>query len=131
MTRYAVLLPGDESGWERATAREREEAYARHAEFARQLAARGHRITGGAELAHSRDTKVVRRGAGTRVVTDGPYAETVEQLTGFYLVDTDHLEDLLDVIAVLVDPADGPSGPRAVEVRRCVDPPAEPGQGTT
>ena len=31
-------------------------------------------------------------------MTDGPYAEAVEQLTGFYLVETDDPDDLLEVL---------------------------------
>jgi hypothetical protein len=49
-------------------------------------------------------------------VTDGPYAETVEQLTGFYVVRSDDLDDLLDVCRILAD------GDGAVEVRACVPP---------
>ena len=97
MTEYAILLPGDESRWAAATDEQRAEAYARHGEFAAALAARGHTITGGAELTHSKDAKVVRGDAGNVTVTDGPYAETVEQLTGFYVVRTDDVDDLLDL----------------------------------
>ncbi|MCR6032285.1 transcription initiation protein [Nocardioides sp. zg-579] len=115
MTEYVVLLPGDESVWEAASEEERAATYARHAEFSRLLEGRGHRITGGAELAHSRGARTVRSdGAGGTVVTDGPYAETVEQLSGFYLVESDDLEDLLDVCGLLVAPGE------AVEVRATI-----------
>jgi hypothetical protein len=116
MTEYAILLPGDESRWAAATDEQRTATYARHGEFAAALAARGHTITGGAELTHSKDAKVVRGDAGNVTVTDGPYAETVEQLTGFYVVRTDDLDDLLDVCQILAD------GDGAVEVRACVPP---------
>ncbi|GAA4428155.1 YciI family protein [Georgenia halophila] len=116
MTQYAVLLPGDESVWETATPEQRTAVYGRHEEFARALAERGHKITGGAELTHSRTAKHVRRdGAGSPVITDGPYAESVEQLSGFYLVESDDLDDLLEVCALLAD------GDGAVEVRAVVD----------
>jgi hypothetical protein len=111
MTSYAILLPGDEATWENASEEHRAAMYAKHGEFARLLEERGHKITGGAELTPSRDAKVVRVGG----VTDGPYAETVEQLTGFYTVETDDLDDLLEVVAVLA----GAEG--AVEVRATVD----------
>ena len=101
MTEYAILLPGDESRWAAATDEQRAAMYARHGEFAAALAARGHTITGGAELTHSKEAKVVRGSAGTVTVTDGPFAETVEQLTGFYLIDTADLDDLLEVCKVL------------------------------
>ena len=115
MTQYVVLLPGDESAWANATEEQRSETYAKHGEFARLLGERGHKITGGNELTHSSEAKVVRNGADGVVVTDGPYAETVEQLTGFYVVDTDDLDDLLQVVGLLA----GDDG--AIEVRPTVD----------
>ena len=115
MTQYAVLLPGDENAWASATEQQKAEMYAKHGEFARLLGERGHKITGGNELTHSSEAKLVRNGPDGIVVTDGPYAETVEQLTGFYVVDTDDLDDLLQVVGVLA----GAEG--AIEVRPTVD----------
>ena len=60
MSQYVVLLPGDEAEWEAAPEERRQETYARHHEFAKLLEERGHRVTGGAELAHSRETKLLR-----------------------------------------------------------------------
>jgi hypothetical protein len=111
MTSYVVLLPGDETSWVNASEEERKAVYARHTQFAEALAARGHKVTGGAELAHSKEARVVRRGADGLTITDGPYAETVEQLTGFYLVETNDLDDLLDCTGILAE-ADG-----GIEVR--------------
>ena len=117
MTTYVVLLPGDEAVWEAANEEERAAVFARHEEFSRLLAERGHTVTGGAELTHSRGAKVVRaRPEGGTVVADGPYAEAVEQLSGFYVVDSDDLDDLLEICGILAD-TDG-----AVEVRAAVDP---------
>lgn len=115
MTEYVVLLPGDENAWASANEQQKAEMYAKHGEFARLLGERGHKITGGNELTHSREAKLVRNGPDGIVVTDGPYAETVEQLTGFYVVDTDDLDDLLQVVGVLA----GAEG--AIEVRPTVD----------
>ena len=115
MTEYAILLPGNEAQWENASPEHRAAMYAKHGEFAARLAERGHKVTGGAELTHSREAVVVRNGGGGVAVTEGPYAETVEQLTGFYLVESDDLDDLLQVAAMLAGPEGG------VEVRACVD----------
>ena len=116
MTTYVVLLPGDESAWDALSAEEQAAVFARHEEFSAALEARGHTVTGGAELTHSRTTKQIRRGAGGEVlVTEGPYAETVEQLSGFYLVESDDLDDLVQICAILAD-EDG-----AVEVRATID----------
>jgi hypothetical protein len=114
MTEYVVLLPGDEAAWEAAPEERRQATYARHQEFAKLLEERGHRVTGGAELAHSREAKVLRTASdGSQTVTAGPYAETVEQLTGFYIVDTSDLDDLLEVCKVLG------KGEGVIEVREC------------
>jgi hypothetical protein len=118
--RYVVLLPGDESGWAAATPEERTAVYAKHEEFSKKLAAGGHTVTGGAELTHSREAQVVRVVDGTVTVTDGPYAETVEQLTGYYEVETDNLDDLLQVVAILAGDAHDRAGMGGVEVRRVV-----------
>jgi len=115
MTEYAVLLPGDESAWENLSPDQRAATYARHDEFAKALEARGHKVTGGAELTHSRTARTLRRSGDEITVTDGPYAETVEQLSGFYLVETDDLGDLVEVTKILADAEGG------IEIRECVD----------
>ena len=115
MTEYVVLLPGDESVWEQTPQADKEAMYAVHREFAQALEERGHKVTGGSELTHSREAKVLRTDAhGNHSVTSGPYAETVEQLTGFYTVSTDDLDDLLEVCKIL-GRAEG-----AIEVRAAV-----------
>lgn len=116
-TQYLINLPGDEDVWEQMSPEEREKVFDRHREFSEQLAARGHEITGGAELEHSKHAKVVRPEGSGHVVTDGPFAETTEQLSGFYIVATDDLDDLLDVCKLMT--FDG----GAVEVRRLLDAP--------
>ncbi|MFC7490979.1 MULTISPECIES: YciI family protein [unclassified Knoellia] len=118
-SRYVVLLPGDESSWEEASPEQRDTVYARHQEFADRLTAGGHSVVGGAELTHSREAKLVRAdAAGKVVITDGPYAETAEQLTGYYEVETDDLDDLLQVVGILAGPDHGRTGMGGVEVRR-------------
>jgi hypothetical protein len=115
MTTYAVLLPGDESTWANATAEQRAAMYEKHNRFAELLAERGHKVTGGAELTHSATGRIVSGSLDSVTVTDGPYAETTEQITGFYTVETDDLEDLLNVVGILAE-----AGGR-IEVRACVD----------
>lgn len=116
MTEYVILLPGNEATWEQTTPEQKASVYGRHEEFARTLQSRGHKVTGGAELTHSRTAKTITRGAdGAVVITDGPYAETVEQLTGFYTVESDDLDDLLDICGILAGPES------VIEVRASVD----------
>jgi hypothetical protein len=104
MSSYVVLFPADnEAEWESGSEADHQAVYDTDAEFARLLEKRGGRITGGRELAGSRRAHVVRRGPnGTALVTDGPYAESAEQLSGFYLVECDDEDGLLEAAQVLV-----------------------------
>ena len=112
MTQYVVLLPGDEAQWENTPQADKERMYAIHRDFAQALEERGHKVTGGTELAHSREATVLRTdGDGNHTVTDGPYAETVEQLTGFYVIESDDLDDLIQVCKILG------RGEGAIEIR--------------
>jgi hypothetical protein len=114
MTSYVVLLPGDESAWAATPEPQKQEMYSLHAEFAQLLAERGHQVTGGAELAPSTEARVLRTTPdGEQTVTQGPYAETAEQLTGFYVVETENLDDLIDVCRTLGQ------GEGAIEIREC------------
>ena len=121
MTQYAILLPGNEAVWQEATEEQREQMYDRHRRFMDLLAERGHVITGGAELTPSREARVVRGDLDAVTVSEGPYAETVEQLTGFYTVESSDLDDLLEVCGLL-------AGSGAVEVRAAVVQPTDPEQ---
>lgn len=95
MAKYVVLIPGNESAWDATPQSEKEQVYLAHSEFAKLLAERGHTFVEGAELAASAQAKIVSGSVDDVSVTDGPYAEAAEQLTGFYVIDTDDLDDLL------------------------------------
>lgn len=117
MTTYAILLTGDETSWESADADERARMYGLHDEFSKACAEGGHTIVGGAELEPSSKTQVLRGVPGDFTVTNGPYAETVEQLGGFYLVESDSPKDLLELCAII-------SEGDPIEMRVCVPAPA-------
>lgn len=115
MTEYVVLIVGDdERWWTRMTPQEHELVFAEHGRFSAELTRRGHTITGGAELHRSSLTQTIPPGGGTP--TEGPYAETAEQVGGFYQVETENLDDLLDCCQILATLGD------AIEVRRTVSP---------
>jgi hypothetical protein len=104
MTDYVVLFPADrETEWDAGTEADHQAVYDTDLEFGRLLEQRGGKITGGAELATWKRAHAIRRGPnGTVLVTDGPYAESAEQLSGFYLVSIDDEQALLDAAQVLV-----------------------------
>lgn len=98
-----LIIPDDYDAWEAMTPQQRAAVYAKHEGFAERLASGGHRITGGAELTLPRTARTVRSTADGVVVTDGPYAEAVEQLSGFYLIESDDLTDLEQACAILAE----------------------------
>ena len=119
MAEYAVLIVGDaDRWWTTMTEQERTTGYAEYDRFAAELTRRGHRITGGAELRPT--TEAVHLRPGAREATDGPFAEGVEQIGGFYLVESDDLADLVDCTRILSATGEG------IEIRRCVEPQERP-----
>ena len=77
-----------------------------HAAFQKAVAELGARVVGGNALQNSRHGGTVNPGAGDRkvedaVYTDGPFTDTSEVITGFYLVETDD-EDTARRVAALV-----------------------------
>ena len=101
MTKYVVLIPGNEDTWDATPQEDKERVYNAHMEFAKLLADRGHSFVEGAELVRSDQARIVRGSVDDVTVTDGPYAEAAEQLTGFYVIDTDDLDDLLECVGRL------------------------------
>jgi hypothetical protein len=98
---HAVLLYGEEETWLRASPEEREQVYARHGRFGALIAERGAAYVGGEELAHSSTATTVRHTPDGIVISDGPYAETTEQLTGYYLIRAKGPEVIVDLLQVL------------------------------
>ena len=119
MTEYMVLIVGEgDRWWTSMSLRERKDGYAEYARFGEELARRGHKVTGGAELHESSGAKSIR--PGSSVVTDGPFTETAEHVGGFYMVETDDLDDLVDCCKIIAAVGDG------IEVRRTVEPDERP-----
>jgi hypothetical protein len=119
MAEYMVLIVGDaDRWWTSMSLQERKDGYAEYARFGEELARRGHTVTGGAELHQSSEAKSIR--PGSAVVTDGPFTETAEHVGGFYLVETEDPDDLLDCCTIIAAVGDG------IEVRRTVDPAERP-----
>ena len=102
MTEYVLLFPADdEAAWRRGTDADHQVTFDTDAEFARLLRERGGAITGGAALGDSSETRTLRRGPDGPLVTDGPYAETAEQISGFFLVTCDDHDALVEAAQVL------------------------------
>jgi hypothetical protein len=105
MPQYVVFaVDDDENAWEGASDQVREETYAADQRFGKLLEERGGRIVGGADLTHSRNARVLTKDdAGEVLVTEGPYAETVEQVSGFFIVECDRYEDVVDAARLMLE----------------------------
>jgi hypothetical protein len=77
---------------------ERQQCYLDSAKLARDLHTRGNYIDASPLELVSSATSVRLRG-GKRLITDGPFAETHEQLGGYYLIDAKDLDDAIDIAA--------------------------------
>jgi hypothetical protein len=104
-----ALIYADQAGWESLSEEERNEVYERYRAFGKNAAAE---IVDGAELAPTRTATTVRVRDGETTVTDGPFAETKEQLGGFFLLDCAGLEEAVELAAQIPGAARG-----AVELR--------------
>ena len=110
-----LLLMAEEDTWERWNALtdvEQQAVFERFTAFTKAVGERGTVIAGEA-LDRPERARTIRPGAG-RPVTEGPFAETVEQMGGFWLVDLPDLDTAVEVARLLPDTY-------SVEVRPVVD----------
>lgn len=99
--RFAVLMYQDEAVWESATPGQQQEYLRRHGAFEDEARRRGCTVEAGEALRSvASATTVRRRGTDVRV-TEGPFAETLEQLGGFYVVDAPDVDALAGLVATL------------------------------
>jgi hypothetical protein len=94
--RYALLICSDERYLESQTPAQNEQTLAEYGTWMQEMSERG-ALQGGERLRPVAEAKTVRIQAGGVVATDGPFAETKEQLGGFYLVDAKDLDDAIDM----------------------------------
>jgi hypothetical protein len=93
--KYMLLIYLDE---EVLNEREREECYEESAQLARDLGASGNYLAA-APLHPVSTATSVRMREGKKVVIDGPFAETREQLGGYFLVEAKDLDEALNIAA--------------------------------
>ena len=95
--RYLLLIYEDEKYYEEATPEDWEKTMVAHNAFGADAAERGMAPSGDA-LQPTATAKTVRFVDGeTNMVTDGPYAETKEQLGGFYILTCDNEDEAIEM----------------------------------
>jgi hypothetical protein len=95
---YLLLIYGNESQFDKMSPAEQKKIDQEYMEFSKSIAGSGH-MRGGNELDRISKAKTVRVRQGKRSVLDGPFAETKEQLGGYYLVEAKDLEEALALAA--------------------------------
>ncbi|HXH83535.1 MAG TPA: YciI family protein [Candidatus Tectomicrobia bacterium] len=91
-----LMICRDEETWEKLGPAERQAIYAEMLGLAQELTARGVYL-GGHPLYPSSSATSVRVRDGKPLITDGPFAETREQLGGFMLIDVPDLDEALRI----------------------------------
>ncbi|MES2603704.1 MAG: YciI family protein [Pseudomonadota bacterium] len=110
--KYLLLVYGAEEVW---TPAEREGCMASSVELCKELAGKGQYLAA-APLQSVTTATSVRNQNGRKIVTDGPFAETREQLGGYFLIDVPDLDAALAIAKRI------PGGSKGtVEVRPLVD----------
>ena len=96
--KYMLLICRDEQVWDKLSVTERQQIYAESVALSEELTARGQYL-GGHPLYPSSSATSVRVRDGKRLVTDGPFAETREQLGGYMLIDVRDLDEAIAIAA--------------------------------
>jgi len=95
---YMILIYGDESAFGSTKEAQLKAMYAEYGTYTQELMKAGV-MRAGSELKPASTATTVRLRGGKVLTTDGPFAETKEQLGGFYLIDAADLNEAIQVAA--------------------------------
>jgi hypothetical protein len=110
--KYMLLVYDNPESWTDITEEQMQGLYAEYGAVAQNPA-----TAGSGQLKPVDTAKTVRITDGTTLVTDGPFAETKEQLGGYYIVEADSIDDAAKIGAQIPSARMGGS----VEVRPLVE----------
>jgi hypothetical protein len=88
---YLLALFMDESGWEKMTPEQQQQGVAAYGAYSEALKSAGV-LVGSNRLRPSASATTLRTTNGKTQVLDGPFAESKEQLAGYYLIDVPDLD---------------------------------------
>jgi hypothetical protein len=108
---YALLIYGDPNGQQSMSDDDRGRIYQAYVDFTRELE-ESRAMKGGEALQPTQTATTVRVRNDETLTTDGPFAETKEQLGGFYLIEADSLDEAIEWAAKIPGARHG-----SVEVR--------------
>ena len=93
--KYLLLINKDEAKWRALGDAQRKSIEARYESYGRKMVEAGI-LRGGARLETTESATTVRVRDGKRMVTDGPFAETAEQIAGVAILEVKDLDEALD-----------------------------------
>jgi len=98
--RYLLMIYGDEGAEATMTPEDGAKMMAAYEKFGEEYGAKGV-LRGGERLRPTSDATTVQVRGGNLSTSDGPYAETKEQIGGFYLIEADNLDEAVSVAAAI------------------------------
>ena len=96
--KYAMLICTDEVAYEAMSPEEAQASTDAYMKFMERYASK---LLGGERLRPTTEATCVQVRDGKLSTTDGPFAETKEQLGGFYLVDAADLDEAIEIAAAI------------------------------
>jgi hypothetical protein len=113
--RYALLIYANEQGWADQTQEQADSQFQEYMAFTKDIVDRGiHK--GGEALQQTSTATTVRVRDGETLTTDGPFAETKEQLGGFYVLEAKDLDEAIELATRIPDVRSG-----SIEIRPIMD----------
>src|SRR5438270_13536906 len=109
--RYALLICSDETAMEAMSPEEAQASTAKYVAWGEEMGKRG-LLQGGERLRPTADATTVQVRDGEVLTSDGPFAETKEQIGGYFVVDCKNLDEAIDAAAKLPGASNG-----TIEVR--------------
>ena len=100
--RYALLIYASEQDWASQSEEQAQTQFQDYMAFTKDIVDRGLQQSGEALQPTATATTVRVRDGGT-VTTDGPFAETKEQLGGFYIVEAKDLDEAIEIATKIPD----------------------------
>jgi hypothetical protein len=113
--KYMLLIYHDEPSWNAISEAERQQVYIEYRKLRTELQSSGKFVTG-SQLQPISTATTVRVRDGKELVTDGPFAETHEQLGGYFLIEAQNLDEATSIAARIPSARTG-----SIEVRPLVE----------
>lgn len=119
--KYILLTYLDEEAWTSLSEEQRQQTMEECTPHVELLLASG-RFLGGAPLHPTSSARTVRLRDGKALVTDGPFAETREQIGGYTLIDAQDANEAAGIAARFL----GTRSPAIIEIRPVAEVPGLP-----